>query len=141
MEIFENKNDFVRRDVQFEEDGITINNLLLSPLKDLWYRIAESTAFVEAASYGDIIEVKELVDGTLLFIKVIEKSPLQTYDFLLPIHIVNSLLFKDFLKDVSADGGYWETLFGGVVNIYLPQTSKINPHIVVEKICKSCKAN
>ena len=100
------------------------------------YRLEESTvmAAVESATYGDIVSLIEQEDGTFVFQSVIKPSGLKRYCHIASEKLVTSPLFQAILVEVMAQGGYWEQVFGGVVDIYLPQTATLDIKMEIDHI-------
>lgn len=91
------------------------------------FRLEEGAFLMFDGGLHDIIEAELHDDGSYVFRGVIEKSPWQMVDFVLSKELAESNAFKERLfRTVEQLGGTWETLFGGLVNLYLPQGIQFN---------------
>jgi hypothetical protein len=86
------------------------------------FRLEEGAFLMFDGGLHDIIEADLQDDGSFLFRGVIEKSPWQRFDLVLSKEQAESDAFKEQLfRTVESHGGTWETMFGGLVSLYLPQ--------------------
>ena len=83
--------------------------------------------------YGDVIEAQHQSDGSLLFTKVVERSGMRHYDYILPRTAFESKEFEALLGNIDEAGGHWTQAFGGVFLVSLPQESELNPLEEIEK--------
>jgi hypothetical protein len=113
--------------IRFQGEESIEGNYLVTPLAGRHYRLDEATFFAEGADYGDLIELDRNSDGTYSFVRVIAPSAFHRSDFLIPQRLVGSTKLQGLLDAVSAQGGYWDRVFGGVLAIYLPPTSTLDP--------------
>ena len=91
------------------------------------FRLEEGPFLMFDGGLHDVIEAELQDDGSYLFRGVIEKSSWQMFDFILPKELAESNAFKNRLfRDVEQLGGTWETMFGGLVCLYLPQGIQFN---------------
>jgi len=86
------------------------------------FRLEEGPFLMFEGGLHDIIEADLQDDGSYLFRGVIETSAWQKFDFVLSKELAGSDAFKERLfRTVEGLGGTWETMFGGMVSLYLPQ--------------------
>ena len=86
------------------------------------FRLEEGPFLMFEGGLHDIIEADLQDDGSYVLRGVIEKSPWQKFDFVLSKELAESDAFKERLfRTVERLGGTWETMFGGLVSLYLPQ--------------------
>ena len=91
------------------------------------FRLEEGAFLMFDAGLHDIIEADLQDDGSYVFRDVIDKSTWQMFDFVLSKELAESHAFKEQLfRTVEQLGGTWETMFGGLVNLYLPQGIQFN---------------
>ena len=83
-------------------------------------RRLEESSFAGDAVYGDIIRVKEMDDGTLLFIEIADHSKLITRSWLFSAEVLATERVQSILKSVMESGGMWEIAFGGLLMVHLP---------------------
>jgi hypothetical protein len=93
--------------------------LRVTPLGPKRYRL-EETSFLEEVHYGDVIETEPQLDGSVLFRRVVEHSPLQTTSWMLTEQQMNAPNLQTLLDRIMQMGGNWERTFGGVLVVHLP---------------------
>lgn len=86
------------------------------------YRLDESRAFCFRPSLGDVIKADTLANHTLQFRRVAKKSGLRQKRYLISRQMVESDRFKTLLSKVTALGGYWERVAGGLLILHLPRS-------------------
>ena len=90
----------------------------------------------------DITEADLQDDGSYVFRGVIEPSPWQRFDFVLSKEQAESDAFKEQLfKAIESLGGTWETMFGGLVCLYLPQGIQFNLQEQIVAITKDLRSD
>jgi len=99
-------------------DGDSERLLLTALGKDL-YRVEESS-FVTAAVYRDVIKTSDTRDGSLLFIEIVERSPLVTNTWTLRKEVIESQAVQSILRRIMDEGGNWEQVFGGCLIVHAP---------------------
>lgn len=72
---------------------------------------------------GDIIETQMQADGTLRFLRVLERSQFRHYDWLVPKGFLDSVQCTEFGDAVEVAGGRWEGLMGGWLLVHVPFAS------------------
>ena len=127
--------DILEFKLTFEDDGVTANNMLLTCVDHNLYSVEETPVLVDCVSYKDIIEADLQPDGSLMFRRVVKKSEMQTYDFVLAKKVIDSEGFTSLLDRITKAGGHWEIIFGGWVLIHLPSESELDPGQEIEDIC------
>lgn len=83
-------------------------------------RRLDESSFVGDFRYGDIIRVKEMDDGALLFADIVERTPLVTRSWIRPADVLKSEGMNAILTKVMQAGGMWEQAFGGLLIVHLP---------------------
>jgi hypothetical protein len=127
--------DTLEIEVTFEVEGVTVNNLRMTRVDHNLYRIEESPVLVSCPSYKDMIEADLQPAWSLIFRRVVKKSEMQTYDFVLAKKVIDSEGFTSLLDRVTEAEGDWEIVFGGWVLIHLPSGCKLDPYQEIEAIC------
>jgi hypothetical protein len=114
-------------------------DFLVTPLGADRYRLEEDPfyfAYVQVESlrelarlprYGDEFEAVTVRHNELRFVKVVKRARLKRFEFLVSEVTVASPQFARVLSRVDQLNGYWERVFGGIVNIYVPRGSGYNP--------------
>ena len=77
--------------------------------------------------YGDLIEARQLAFNSLQFVRVLERAPLDTAEFLLTAEVAASPELEVILKRVVARKGHWQRMFHGVLSVFWPSTAGYNP--------------
>jgi hypothetical protein len=88
----------------------------------------------DSVFFGDVIEAHHQSDGSLLFTKVLERSGMRHYDYILQRTVFESKEFEALLGKIDEAGGHWTQAFGGVFLVSLPQESELNPTEEIEKL-------
>jgi hypothetical protein len=74
------------------------------------------------AKLGDVVELTS--EGKIWrFERVVDRSPLEMLDCLVPRVIAEARELQDLFEYVRQIGGEWEQAFGGIVFLHVPQTS------------------
>jgi hypothetical protein len=106
------------------------------------FRLEEGAFLMFDGGLHDIIEADLQDDGSYLFRGVIEQSTWQKFDFVLSKKHAESDAFKERLfRTVESLGGTWETMFGGLVNLYLPQGVQFNLQEQIASITEELRSN
>jgi len=113
---------------------VTNDNLLVPSLGENRYRLEEAPLLAESVFYGDIVEAEHQSDGSLLFTKVLERSGMRHYDYLLPRSIFESEGIEQLLERIDEAGGHWTQAFGGVFLVSLPKEPELNLPQEIEKL-------
>ena len=113
---------------------VTNDNLLVSSIGENRYRLEEAPLLAESIFYGDIVEAEHQSDGSLLFTKVLERSGMRHYDYILPRSVFESEGFEKLLERIDEAGGHWTQAFGGVFLVSLPKESELNLPQEIEKL-------
>jgi hypothetical protein len=69
---------------------------------------------------GDVIEAEPLPDGTHRLVRVVERSPMRHHSWIVPRIFYESAEFDAFGAAVEEAGGWWESVFGGMLWVHLP---------------------
>ena len=109
-----------------DRDELMEQTVLVTPLGSGRYRLEAVPIFTEAAKYGDVIEAAPGPDGALRFRRVVEPSGLREFSYALPQRVVKSAPFGAFLTQITAHGGHWERLMGGLFFAYLPGDTRFD---------------
>ena len=99
----------------------------MTPLGRNHYRVEETSLSEMPVFYHDIIEATWHLDRRLRFRRIVEKSGLRVFRFVLSCEIVSSDLYRAFLQRVAEHGGYSESIFGGILIVHLPRGSACRP--------------
>ena len=101
--------------------------ILLTPIGKNQYRLGESSISEEGIFYHDVIEARFRFGKGLSLMRVIERSGLRVFRFVLPMEVIGSELLTAFLQRVKVHNGYWELIFGGCLLVHLPRGSACRP--------------
>ena len=90
-----------------------------------------------AAHAGDVIEADPLPDGTLRFVRVVERAPMRHYSWVLPRGWADSPDRDAYVARVESVGGTWEQVFGGVLLVHIPAGSEFDAEAELDRYLKS----
>jgi hypothetical protein len=90
---------------------------------------------------GDVIEAEPLPDGTHRLVRVIERSPMRHFDWIVPRRFVESAEYARFGAAVEAEGGWWESAFGGLLWVHLPTASAFDPQAELSRRIAAAQAS
>jgi hypothetical protein len=121
------------------DNGISSESLSLTPLDKNLYRLEDTPVFFDGVVMGDVIEVNVGFDNVLKFIKVVEKSNWQRFSWALSEEFIKSSFFQTYTQYVVCEGGQWELIFGGWLNVYVPKGSAVDPGVELEKLINGFK--
>jgi len=120
---FNNPGDVV---VEFPDEELSVS-LPVTRVGTNLYRLDAAPHLSEAAGYADIVEAVPAEDGSLRFVRVVERSGWNTHCFVLSREAIEGEAVQAVLRDVLQSGGYWEAVFGGCLFICLPPGSTFDP--------------
>jgi hypothetical protein len=126
------------RHIEFEFAGeITmVETVLAEEVGDgLWY-LHETPLFgSEPARFATVIEVEPTKEGRLRFLRVVERSPYRTWDWMILYErLILSPEFEALKERIMAEGGNWEHAMGGLFMVHLPPESTLDPEAEVARI-------
>jgi hypothetical protein len=105
--------------VEFPAERVTVS-VPLTPVGDRLYRLDGVPVFAESAAFGDVIEAEPGEGGRLRFVRVTTPGGWRTFDFLLPADKIDSEWGQSLLAELTARGGHWERVFGGLLFVCVP---------------------
>lgn len=106
------------------------------------FRLEEGPYLMFEGGLHDIIEADLQDNGSFLFRGVIETSTWQRFDFALSKERADSDAFKERLfRTVERLGGTWDTMFGGLVFLYLPQGIQFDLQKQIAGITEELRSN
>jgi hypothetical protein len=115
-------------DIQLEtDDGAGAETVAVEPLAGEQFRLEVTPVFAnlehEPFYANDVVELEMVAAGVYRFVRVVERAPLQHFDFLVPEAFARSPECRAFCDDVIAVGGGWERVFGGLLYVHVPVDS------------------
>ncbi len=119
--------------VYFPADCVTVS-VPLTQVGDHLYRLDGVPVFAESAAFGDFIEANPVGDGRLQFLRVAEPGGWRTFDYLLPSHKIDGEWGQSLLRELTARGGHWERVFGGLLFVCIPPGIELDPSPWVETL-------
>lgn len=78
-------------------------------------------------NFRDEIEAEELEQGVLRFMKVVRRSSLRRFCWILHNDFFGSAAFPIFSAEIESVGGYLERVAGGVLIAHLPEDGSYDP--------------
>jgi hypothetical protein len=121
----------------FFPNGKATERLMITPLGHNLYRMEETALSEEPIFYHDTIEASWSLGRGLCFRRVVEKSGLRVFRFLLSKEVIEANAFQVFLQRVSAHDGHWEQIFGGILIVHLPRGSACQPKSEIRAVLRS----
>lgn len=112
--------------VEFATEGVSVS-VPLEPVGDRLYRLDGVPVFVESAGFGDIIEAEPGEGGRLRFVRVAKPGGWRTFDYILPLAKIDSEWLQSLLAELTARGGHWERVFGGLLFVCIPPGLDLDP--------------
>ena len=116
----------------FPSEGLTIE-VGVSVESHGLYRLQEHPVFAVSAAYGDLIRCRDLGDGHLEFLAVVEGGELERVDYVLAQSVVESAGVVAVLAKVVANDGYWQRYFGGCLTVYF-RADRYDPRADLENL-------
>lgn len=111
--------------------------LMVTQLAERLYRLEETPVFCELDfSVGDVIEADLEAEKCLRFRRLAEPSPLVRSCWTLSRQVADSQELQHFLDEVLKVGGAWERNFVGVLHLYLPPDTTIDPASRLEQMVR-----
>lgn len=91
--------------------------------------LSPSVTILTEANYqcGDIVEAMPNEEEVLVVRRCVERGNYNTFEFILQPGWLERQEIKAVLEKVTAQGGQWEAIFGGMLLIGLPPNSTYNP--------------
>jgi hypothetical protein len=116
----------VHTSIEFPAEGVT-TSADVTKVGPALYRLESAPICIESITFRDIFEAEELDETTLRFLRLVERSHWQTFDFLLARETFDRENTRRVLQRVEDMGGHWERVFGGLLFICLPPGIDWNP--------------
>ena len=92
---------------------------------------------IEPVYAGDVIEAAQTTDGTLQFVRVVERASMRHYAWVVPKAWVSSAGRAAYLEAVKAAGGQCEQQFGGLLHVHVPADSAFDAEGELDRHLKS----
>lgn len=105
--------------VEFPAEGVTVS-VPLTPVGDGSYRLDGVPVFAGSAAFGDIIQAEPVGDGRLRFVRVVRPGGWRTFEYVLPPYKFDGEWARSLLAELTARGGQWERVFGGLLFVCVP---------------------
>ncbi|HEX6533509.1 MAG TPA: hypothetical protein VF041_02875 [Gemmatimonadaceae bacterium] len=122
-----------RAQIQFRTDDTFAEGIFVELLGPGLYRLEETPALANGGAdpihAGDVVELEALPDGSHRLVRVVTRSPMRHYQWVVPRELVESGELRDFLDAVENEGGSWERVFGGVLYVHLPPESALDADV------------
>jgi hypothetical protein len=110
--------------VDFIGDGDETETVWVTHISDNVYRLDNTPLLGEEQFYiDDLVEMEPQSDGRLVCKRVVQPSGFRHAFYCLPRHLIQSRAFRNYLKQLEADGCKWENFMGGFLIISLPPDS------------------
>lgn len=112
--------------VEFPAEGVTVS-VPLTPVGDRLYRLDGVPVFAESAAFGDVIEAEPGDGGRVRFVRVAEPGGWRTFDYMFPAQRLDSEWARSLLAELTARGGHWERVLGGLLFVCVPPGLDLDP--------------
>ena len=89
--------------------------------------VESSRELASLPRYGDEFEALPIGQRGRRFVKVVKRSGLKRFQFLVDEMTARSPELEVVIAEVEDLKGYWERIFGGIVIMYVPRKSKYDP--------------
>jgi hypothetical protein len=119
--------------VEFPSERVTVS-VPLTRVGERLYRLDGVPVFAESAAFGDIIEAETAEGGRLRFVRVAERGGWRTFDYIFPAHKLDGDRAQALLAELTARGGHWERVFGGLLFVCVPPGLELDPSAWVDTI-------
>jgi hypothetical protein len=83
--------------------------------------------------FQDVIEATPGSNDDLVFKRVIECAGYRLFDFCLPPEWNEHPGIRAILTNVEENGGTWEAVMGGILLIWLPPESLLDPNVEIQR--------
>ena len=122
--------------------------LYVQPVAPNVYRLEDTPLFTlilansedDAIHVGDVIEVEPLPDGTHRLVRIVERSPMRHFTWVVASFFSESAEYRRFGAAVKAAGGYWEGAMGGILWVHLPPDSDFDPEAELDRRIAAAKS-
>jgi len=89
--------------------------------------------------FGDSIEVEPQTDGTLRFVRLVERGQFRHYRWDIHQQFIDSSQYGEFTAAVEAAGGQWERVMGGFLFVHIPSASSFDAEGEFKRSYKSAR--
>ena len=86
---------------------------------------------------GAVVRTRVNDQGEREIIRLVSRSPYRSASALLSPHAADSIELADLKARVSAAGGEWEQLIGGVFIVHVPRDSGIDPRAEIASVARA----
>jgi hypothetical protein len=119
--------------VEFPDEGVTVS-VPLTRVGERLYRLDGVPAFAESAAFGDVIEAEPAEEGRLRFVRVAEPGGWRIFDYIVPACKLDGEWAQALYDGLTARGGHWERIFGGLLFVCIPPGLDLDPSPWVESL-------
>jgi hypothetical protein len=125
-------------------DATASEGVYVEPVGPRQYRLEDSPIVASwednPVHAGDVIEVEPLPDGTHRLVRVVERSPMRHFDWVVPRFFYESPEYTRFGAAVESVGGWWKGAFGGALWVHLPPESTFDPEAELSRRIAAARA-
>jgi hypothetical protein len=114
-------------EIQLRFDDSTWETAAVEEVASDRFRLIDTPLFApEPLHPGDLILGERLADGTVRFVRLLAREAQRHYSWVLSREFAESPEFARYKAAVEAAGGTWESLFGGIFYVHLPESSSFD---------------
>jgi hypothetical protein len=124
--------------IRLRFDGARHEDIEVTRLRDHQFKLTETPLLATVAVHaGDVIEAEPLADGTHRFVRVVDRSPMRHFSWVVPRGWFDSPARDAYLERVEAAGGTWEQISGGVLYVHIPSDSAFDAEAEFDRYLKT----
>ena len=127
--------------IYFPSQDCTLSGVDVSQLAGNRMRLNEAPTLIECVGIFDVIEVETIDKTTVRFVKVCEPANWTVYSWAIPKYLAESPELRDSLLRIEKQGGRWDRVFGGLLNVYISPDSGYDPTAEIENAISGSAEN
>ncbi len=112
-------------------------SVLALPLGGGRFRLLESPLLSDSCRCGDTVHARLSADREWLVQSVVQRALVRSWTVFLSKLEATSQGLQDFLLEVEAQGGQWSIVFGGLLQVDLPQSSRLDCGFRLDKCLRA----
>jgi len=118
--------------IYFSTEQCTLVDIDVTAIYENHYRLNEAPTLIEDVGIFDVIETEKIDESKIKFVRVSESADWTTYSWAIPKITAESESLTEALRTVETNGGKWDRVFGGLLNVYIPPGSDYDPSGLID---------
>jgi hypothetical protein len=111
------------------------------PVGDERYRLtATALSAPGRVRYGAVVETALEADGRRWILSIAARSPYRSAMRVLSGAIIRSPNLEDLKRRITALGGMWEQVLGGILIVHVPRDSSVDPRAVIDGLVAAVRS-